>query len=121
MAYVKVNRNYRWTDKNPIIDVARTAVQDEGLMKRLKDAAELAGLSWATLDGWFNGEVRDPRHSSIMKLMIGLGYQNKWQKERKLNLEKELEFAIAWNKREREKAEKARAAAPRKKRERKRA
>lgn len=100
MAYVRVLRTYRYVDKNPVIDKMRTIVQDEGLMKRLKIAADLAGLAKSTLDGWFHGDIRDPRHSSIMGLVTSLGYEQEFTKARKLNVEKELEFARAWNKRE---------------------
>ncbi len=113
MARVTVRRNYRFIDKNPVIDVMRTAVQDEGLMERLQVVADLAGLTIGTIRGWFDGDVRDPRHSSVMTTLIGLGYENKWAKARKLDVEKELEFARAWLKRERAKAVRA---APKKRR-----
>jgi len=53
MAYVRIYRTYRFIDKNPVIDIVRTAVQDEGLIKKLKIVANLASLSTATIDGWF--------------------------------------------------------------------
>jgi hypothetical protein len=90
-------------DKNPIIDVIRTVIQDEGLIDKLQIVADLSTLSYSTIDGWLNGDVRDPRHSSTMAVMLALGYKQSWSKERKINLEKELEFARAWLKRERAK------------------
>ncbi len=111
MTYTRVLRTYRFIDKNPVIDEMRTILKDEGLLDRLNVVADLASLSRATPDAWFNGNVRDPRHSSIMAVMTSLGYEQKWSKGRKLNVEAELELARAWLKRERAKRVKA---APRK-------
>jgi hypothetical protein len=115
MADTRILRPYHFVDKNPVIDVIRTAIQDEGLINRLQVVADLASLSYATIDGWLNGDTRDPRHSSTMAVMISLGYENKgWVKGRKLNLEKELEFARAWLIKERARRLKAEKAPARK-------
>lgn len=114
--YTKVLRPYNFIDKNPVIDVIRTAIQDAGLSKKLNIVADLASLSRTTPVGWLHGDIRDPRHSSIMAVMISLGYENTWNKSRKVNVEKELELARAWLKRERAKRKAARPAHPRKKR-----
>ena len=82
----------------------RTTIQDEGLMKKLNVVATLAGLNNSTPKGWFFGDVRDPRHSSVMACMMGLGYESTWKKKNgKWDLEKELELAKAWLKAERAK------------------
>lgn len=103
MANTRVLRTYRYIDKNPVIDIIRTAIQDEGLIKKLPIVADLASLSRTTVPNWIHGDVRDPRHSSIMAVMTSLGYEFEWKKGRKLDFDKELEFARAWNKREKEK------------------
>lgn len=103
MARTRILRPYHFIDKNPVIDIISTAIQDEGLSKKLDIVADLASLSRTTPKSWIHGDVRDPRHSSIMAVMLGLGWENTWAKSRKLNLEKELEFARAWNKKERAK------------------
>ena len=115
MAYTRVLRTYRYIDKNPVIDEMKTIIQDEGLMKRLDIIADLASLSRTTPVGWFDGDVRDPRHSSIMAVMTSLGYEYKWNKSRKIDYEKEVMMARAWLKRERVKR-KAAAATTQKKR-----
>lgn len=107
MANTRVLRTYRFIDKNPVIDIIRTAIQDEGLIKKLQVVADLASLSRTTIPGWIHGDVRDPRHSSIMAVMTSLGYESEWKKGRKLDIDKELEFARAWLKRERAKRVKA--------------
>ena len=103
MAYTKILRPYHFIDKNPVIDVVRTAIEDEGLSKKLQIVADLASLSRSTIDGWLDGDIRDPRHSSIMAVMIGLGYKTEWVKGRRIDVERELEMARAWLKRERAK------------------
>lgn len=120
MAYVRVLRTYRFMDKDPVIDEVRTIVQDEGLMKRLKDVADLSSLSLTTIDNWFNGVTKRPHNASIMAVMSSLGYKRTWEQERELNVDEELPLARAWLKRERAKAKAAReqvdAPAKRKKR-----
>lgn len=108
MAYTKTYRTYRYINKNPVIDVARTAIQDTNLYNKqgIKIVATLATLSKATLDGWFYGDTRSPRHDSIAAVMTALGYVNEWKKDRKLNVEEELPLAKAWLKREKDKREK---------------
>ena len=101
MAYTRILRPYNFVDKDPVIDEMRTVVKDEGLIKRLGIVADLSSLSRTTIDNWFNGDTKRPQHASVMAVMLSLGYQQTWSKDRKINLEKELEFARAWLKRER--------------------
>lgn len=107
MAYVRVLRSYRFIDKDPVIDEMRTVVQDEGLIKKLKIVADLSSLSVGTIDSWFNGKTKRPQNASIMAVMTSLGYQRKWEKSRKFNLDDELKVARDWLKREKAKADKA--------------
>lgn len=100
MAIARTYRTYRFIDKDPVIDEVRTIVQDEGLIKRLAMAANLAGLSKTTLDNWFNGHTRRPQNASIMALVSSLGYQRKFTKTEKLDLEEELKKAKVWRKRQ---------------------
>lgn len=103
MAYTRVLRPYNFIDKDPVIDEVRTVVQDEGLIKKLGIVADLSSLSKATIDSWFNGDTKRPQNASIMAVMISLGYQRTWKKERKVDVDRELELARAWLKRERAK------------------
>jgi hypothetical protein len=104
MANNRVYRTYRFIDKDPVIDEVRTIVQDEGLMKSLKIVSQLSGLSMTTLNKWFGGETRKPQNASVMAVITALGYERKFVKSRSLDVERELEFAVAWLKKERAKA-----------------
>ena len=96
MARIRVLRTYRFLDKDPVIDQMRTVLQDEGLFTRLRIAADIASLSRATLDNWFHGETRRPQFASIMSLMTSLGYENKWMKDRAIDVYIELKKARDW-------------------------
>lgn len=96
MADVKVYRTYRFIDKDPVIDEIRTLVQDEGLMKKLEIVHQLSGVATATLDNWFNGETKSPQNRTICAVTSALGYKRAWQRERSIDLEKELKIAKAW-------------------------
>lgn len=113
MAYTKILRPYHFIDKDPVIDEVRTVIQDEGLIKKLGIVADLSSLAYSTIDGWLNGDTKRPQNASIMAVMISLGYERRWEKSRKVNIDKELELARSWLKRERAKRK---AALPAKKR-----
>lgn len=106
-------------DKDPVKDELQTILQDEGLFgrgKKLNQVATLANLSPATLDNLFFGDTRRPQNATVMGIITAIGYKRSFVKDRKLNLEEELSFARAWNKKENERLAKARGTAPRKKR-----
>jgi hypothetical protein len=107
VAYVKVLRTYRFIDKDPVKDELQTILQDEGLYERLKHVAELASLAPATVQNLFHGHTRKPQNATVMGIVTAVGYERKFVRVRKLDVEKEPEFARAWNKREKAKAEKA--------------
>ena len=96
MAELKVYRTYRFIDKDPVIDEIRTLVQDEGLMKKLEIVHQLSGVSTSTLENWFNGDTKSPQNRTIMAVTSALGYKRAWEKERSIDLEKELKVAKAW-------------------------
>jgi hypothetical protein len=112
MAYTRILRPYNFVDKDPVIDEVRTVVTDEGLIKRLRIVADLASLSYSTIDGWFNGDTKRPQNASIMAVMLSLGYQRTWKKEFSIDLERDLEAAREWLKKER--AKRRAKAAPKK-------
>jgi hypothetical protein len=113
-AIVRVYRTYRFIDKDPVIDELRTIVQDENLMRRLGIVSRLSGVSEAALTNWFKGDTKRPQNASVMAVGTALGYERKFVQSRKLNVDAELEFATAWNKKERDRVAKAQAAAPKK-------
>jgi hypothetical protein len=96
MARIRVLRTYRFLDKDPVIDQMRTVLQDEGLFTRLTIAADIASLSRTTLDNWFHGDTKRPQFASIMALMTSLGYENKWSRTTKIDVDEELKKARDW-------------------------
>jgi hypothetical protein len=101
---MKVLRTYRFIDKDPVVDELRTIVQDEGMDHRYNDLAELAGLAHSTIHNLFWGGTKRPQNATVMAIVTSLGYERKFVRARKLNVDEELVFAIAWNKKQREKA-----------------
>jgi transcriptional regulator with XRE-family HTH domain len=75
---MKFYKSYSFVDKDPAIDIARTAIQDCGLTYR--EVSELSDVSETTLVSWFHGKTRSPRHATIMAVMQGIGYEQRWTK-----------------------------------------
>jgi hypothetical protein len=99
MADLRILRTYRYIDKNPVIDVMRTALQDVGIgveKRRLRIAAEISGLSHSCLEALFHGETRNPQHRTVMGLMTSIGYKESWTVEKEIDIDKEREIARAW-------------------------
>ena len=78
---MKFYKSYSFVDKDPAIDFARTAISDLGLTYH--QVSELSDVSVGTLVGWFHGTVRRPQHATIMAVMRGIGYEQRWVKLRK--------------------------------------
>lgn len=125
-AFVRVNRNYNFVDKSPICDELMTLVDDTGLRgkKNIKKVALLAGVGNATVDGILYGATRDPRNSTVERIVIGLGATREIRRGNKpLNLEHELREAKAFRARQNKlarEAKKKEGKRPRKKTARKR-
>jgi hypothetical protein len=96
MANLTLYRTYRFIDKDPVIDQIRTLIQDEGLMKKLSIVHELSGVATATLENWFNGDTKSPQNRTIMAVTSALGYKHVWQKDKVLDIDKELKAAKLW-------------------------
>jgi len=104
----KTNRTYRWRDKDPVCDELRTMLQDVGLYNRLGHVAILSGRSLGTIKGIFHGETKRPQNNTIMSIATSAGFDRKWVRERKFNIEEELVIARAWNKKEKARVDKLR-------------
>jgi hypothetical protein len=72
MARLHIYRTYRWIDKDPVIYAVKTVIRDEKLKN--KAVHEITGVGAATLDGWFNGDTRQPKNSTVTAVTSGLGY-----------------------------------------------
>ncbi len=105
-------RTYRFTDKDPVCDELKTVVQDMGLFKNLAHVADLANLHKSTVSNLFHGKTRKPQNATCMAILTSLGYKREIVKARDVDVEKELEFARAWNKKERDRVAAAREKSP---------
>jgi transcriptional regulator with XRE-family HTH domain len=77
---MKFYKSYSFVDKDPAIDFARTAIQDSGLT--YQQVSELSDVSVGTMIGWFHGKTRRPQYATIMAVMRGIGYEQRWVKTR---------------------------------------
>lgn len=56
-------RTYSFVDKDPAIDVLRTAIELAGVT--LQQVSDGTGIHVSTLYSWFHGETRMPRHCGV--------------------------------------------------------
>lgn len=70
---VNVYRNYRFLDKDPVIDAMRTVVQSELKLTNGR-AHSITGISASTFDNWFVGSVRRPQNATVSQAAAALGY-----------------------------------------------
>lgn len=115
MAKITVYRTYRFIDKDPIIDKARTVLQDEKLISRLNDVAQLSGVSRTTLDNWFNGDTKRPQFATVAAVATSIGYEVGFSKARIISdFDYELRRAREWNARNNPKPKRKKAKAKKK-------
>lgn len=104
-------RTYRFLDKDPVKDELQTMLQDVGLMERLGIVATLANVSHQTLTNLFHGDTKRPQNATVMGIVTAVGYERRFVRARKLNVEKELEVAREFNRKEAKRVERANARA----------
>ncbi len=68
-------KTYNFVDKDPIVDLLRTIVNDTGMS--YKEIADKSGVSQTTLSKWFYGDVKRPQHATVMAVMRAMGYDMK--------------------------------------------
>jgi hypothetical protein len=109
--FIMSYRCYNWKNKNPVIDKVRTILQDEGLYskKTRQVLHQLSGVAVATYDGWFEGETKDPKHTTIMATLAALGYEEQFVKANEIDVDKELDAAAKWRERQEAEREKVKA------------
>jgi hypothetical protein len=68
------NNDYRFIDKDPVIDVIRTEAQRYGNLshRQLSQIAMDSGVSVSTLQNWFNGDTRRPQSLSTRFVLQAL-------------------------------------------------
>lgn len=70
-ARVPIYRTYSFRDKDPIIDVMRTLVDDSSIS--YKDISDDCGVSTTTLYNWFQGTTKRPQFCTIAAVAGALG------------------------------------------------
>jgi predicted transcriptional regulator len=64
-------KSYNFVDKNPVIYRLQTII--DGHRLSLQEIAEESGLTLGCLRAIFYGKTKDPRHSTIARIVIALG------------------------------------------------
>ena len=62
-------RTYVFRDKDPVIDVLRTAKEEA----TISSIAESSGVSPSTLHGWFGGKTRKPQFATVVAVARAIG------------------------------------------------
>jgi hypothetical protein len=101
--FIRTYRTYNYIDKNPVIDKVRTLLRDEGLIKELKIVHEISGVGTSTVDGWLNGDTRNPQHHTVAAVITSLGYEETFVKTKDIDIEKERKLAADWLERQEKK------------------
>src|SRR5262245_54628861 len=69
---IGILRKYQFVDKDSVIDAIRTIRDDEGLSNA--DLHAISGHATTTYNGWFDGDVRNPKHAVVTNTAASLGY-----------------------------------------------
>lgn len=85
--------NYRWVDKDPVIDRLRTLVQDEGLSYGKLSA--ISRVSATTYSNWFDGDTKRPQYATIAATVMSLGHEIDFVKKKTINYDKAYDKARA--------------------------
>ena len=93
---VTVYRTYNFIDKDPVIDVTRTVLQDVLGEHFVTRAARLSGVSANTLHNWFKGGTRRPQFATVAAVLASVGYELVPRRTSKLDEKAELEKAARW-------------------------
>lgn len=70
---MKLYKTYSFRDKDPVIDLLRTAIKDSGVSH--KRISEDSGVSQGTLSNWFVGPTRRPQFATTQAVARALGYE----------------------------------------------
>jgi DNA-binding phage protein len=69
--HLKPYKSYVFIDKDPIIDMVRTAVDDSGM--KYKKITEDSGVSGTAMYGWFRGKTKRPQYATVMAVLRAVG------------------------------------------------
>jgi transcriptional regulator with XRE-family HTH domain len=68
---MRLYRGYLFIDKDPVIDVIRTKVQDS--KQKVAHVAHDSGVSPTTLGNWFGGKTKRPQFATVAAVAGALG------------------------------------------------
>lgn len=68
--------DYRFIDKDPVVDLIRSAVFDD--KREIKDIAAEARVHPNTISRWLYGDTRRPQHFTLMRVFFALGVEIKY-------------------------------------------
>ena len=69
---LKLYASYSFTDKDPIIDRLRSAVQSS--KESYAKISEDSGVSATTLYAWFHGDTKRPQYATVAAVFSALGF-----------------------------------------------
>lgn len=73
---------YRWRDKDPIIDLIHTLIDDSKMS--VQSIAEKSGVSAGTIRNWIGGKTKKPQAVTAKHVLHAIGYdlavQHRYQK-----------------------------------------
>jgi DNA-binding phage protein len=69
---VKIYKTYNFRNKDPVIDLLRTAIKDTGA--DWGDISNDSGVSTQTLHNWFSGTVKRPQFATVQAVAHSIGY-----------------------------------------------
>jgi DNA-binding phage protein len=68
---MKAYKSYLFRDKDPVIDLVRTAVDDSKISYEQISAD--SGVSSNTIYQWFHGKTKRPQHCTVMAVLRAVG------------------------------------------------
>lgn len=68
-------KSYRFRNKDPIIDLVRTAIADAGVSYQIIE--DRSGVTTQTLRNWFTGPTRKPQFATIQAVLRAIGQELK--------------------------------------------
>lgn len=70
---IRVYKSYNFRDKDPVIDVVRTVVEDAG--KSYAKVERDSGVTTQTLRNWFYGRTKRPQFATVAAVVRACGKQ----------------------------------------------
>jgi hypothetical protein len=72
LEHLERDRGYRFTDRDPILELVSRAITDSGWS--LKGIEDKCGVTTTTLRAWQSGRTRRPQNSTVEMVLRTLGW-----------------------------------------------